>query len=285
MLPGGLAEIFTARPGRDAIVWRQRRGLCRLSLETGARLIPMYVFGGNDFFHQGFTSEGSLSYTSHPEPPPARASSAPPQRATASLPPTPTHPTTAPPKPPPLPCPPTTRLTPPPTPPQEPPPPFPPIEGWLCRASRQLGVSVTAFWGWGFMPVPLVPPHGLTLVLAEPLPSRRCEVILEFKTWRVFHVLSQKVSRLPRVVSKSVASSTFCLKKCRVFHLLSQKVSRLPPFVSKSITFSTFCLKKCRVFHLLSQNVSHLPPFGSHLSPPQGRRSDGCRGGRGAQGV
>jgi hypothetical protein len=46
MLPGGLAEIFTARPGSHTIVWRRRRGLVRLALETGARLVPVYVFGG-----------------------------------------------------------------------------------------------------------------------------------------------------------------------------------------------------------------------------------------------
>ncbi|EOD34231.1 hypothetical protein EMIHUDRAFT_201911 [Emiliania huxleyi CCMP1516] len=48
MLPGGVAEIFTAQPAR--------RGLCRLALETGARLTPMYVFGGNDFYFQSLTS-------------------------------------------------------------------------------------------------------------------------------------------------------------------------------------------------------------------------------------
>ena len=74
-------------------------------------------------------------------------------------------------------------------------------------------------------------------------------------------MLSQKVSRLPRFVSKSVASSTFCLKKCRVFHLLSQKVSHFPPFVSKSVASSTYCLKKYRIFHRLA-HICLLPKGG-----------------------
>mmetsp|Transcript_70729 Transcript_70729/g.169362 ORF Transcript_70729/g.169362 Transcript_70729/m.169362 type:complete len:358 (+) Transcript_70729:84-1157(+) len=61
MLPGGLAEIFTAQPGRDVAVWRNRRGLCRLALETGARLTPLYVFGGNDFFEQLVTSDSWIA--------------------------------------------------------------------------------------------------------------------------------------------------------------------------------------------------------------------------------
>lgn len=61
MLPGGLAEIFSAARGRNAAVWRRRRGLCRLALETGARLVPLYVFGGNDFFDQLATSDSPIA--------------------------------------------------------------------------------------------------------------------------------------------------------------------------------------------------------------------------------
>lgn len=50
MLPGGIAEVYTAQPGKDIVVWKCRRGLCKLALETGAILVPMYVHGGNDFF-------------------------------------------------------------------------------------------------------------------------------------------------------------------------------------------------------------------------------------------
>jgi hypothetical protein len=102
MLPGGLAEIFTASPGAHAIVWKARRGLCRLALETGARLVPVYVFGGNDFFHQSLTSDS-----------------------------------------------------------------------WLSRKSRELGCSITIFWGRWFLPIPLVPQPGVSIILADPLPSRR----------------------------------------------------------------------------------------------------------------
>lgn len=106
MLPGGIAEIFTAEVGGHTIVWKARRGLCRLALVTGARLLPVYTFGGNDFFHQSNTADGVLS-----------------------------------------------------------------------RMSRYLGVSVVFFWGerwWLPVPtIPMLPPHGLTIVMAEALPSRR----------------------------------------------------------------------------------------------------------------
>mmetsp|Transcript_7905 Transcript_7905/g.25905 ORF Transcript_7905/g.25905 Transcript_7905/m.25905 type:complete len:362 (+) Transcript_7905:99-1184(+) len=104
MLPGGVAEIFAAQPARHVAVWKPRRGLCRLALETGARLTPMYVFGGNDFYFQSLTSDS-----------------------------------------------------------------------WLARTSRSFGCSVTLFWGrWWWLPtVPLTPPHGCTIAIAEPLPSRR----------------------------------------------------------------------------------------------------------------
>jgi hypothetical protein len=49
ILPGGIAEIFTSTPGKHTIV-AQRKGLMRLSLETGAHLYPCYVFGGTDFY-------------------------------------------------------------------------------------------------------------------------------------------------------------------------------------------------------------------------------------------
>jgi hypothetical protein len=106
MLPGGVAEIFSASPGTHTVVWKPRRGLCRLALETGARLVPMYIFGGNDFFQQMLTSDS-----------------------------------------------------------------------WLSRTSRSLGLSLTLFWGWRWWApvVPLVPRHGVSIVLSEPMPSRRAK--------------------------------------------------------------------------------------------------------------
>lgn len=62
ILPGGIAEIFTSTPKKHAIVCRGRRGLMRLSLETGAQLVPSYVFGGTDFFHNLATGEGVFSH-------------------------------------------------------------------------------------------------------------------------------------------------------------------------------------------------------------------------------
>jgi hypothetical protein len=43
ILPGGVAEVFTSTPGRHAVVFKQRRGLVTLSIETGAKLVPCYV--------------------------------------------------------------------------------------------------------------------------------------------------------------------------------------------------------------------------------------------------
>lgn len=50
LLPGGIAEIYTSQRGKHVIVFKKRKGLVRLSLETGAQLIPVYVFGATDFF-------------------------------------------------------------------------------------------------------------------------------------------------------------------------------------------------------------------------------------------
>lgn len=61
ILPGGIAEIFTSTPGRNIIVFKKRRGLIKLALETGTLLIPCYVFGASDIFHNFSTSEGYLS--------------------------------------------------------------------------------------------------------------------------------------------------------------------------------------------------------------------------------
>lgn len=61
ILPGGIAEIFTSTPGKHAIVFKNRRGLTKLSLETGAMLCPTYVFGGTDFFHNLATSDSLFS--------------------------------------------------------------------------------------------------------------------------------------------------------------------------------------------------------------------------------
>lgn len=58
ILPGGVAEIFLSHPGTHAVKAR-RRGLMKIALKTGANLVPVYVFGGNDFYHQLATLGGS----------------------------------------------------------------------------------------------------------------------------------------------------------------------------------------------------------------------------------
>lgn len=61
VLPGGIAEVFTANPGTNKIVFGSRRGLCRLAVETGAELCPAYVFGGNDFLYNFVTGDSPIA--------------------------------------------------------------------------------------------------------------------------------------------------------------------------------------------------------------------------------
>lgn len=61
ILPGGIAEVFTSAPGVHKIVFKSRKGLMKLALETGAVLTPVYVFGGTDFFENLSTSKSLLS--------------------------------------------------------------------------------------------------------------------------------------------------------------------------------------------------------------------------------
>jgi hypothetical protein len=61
VLPGGVAEIFTSTPGRNCIVFKNRKGLIKLALETGAKIAAVYVFGGTDFYHNLATGNGWLS--------------------------------------------------------------------------------------------------------------------------------------------------------------------------------------------------------------------------------
>lgn len=64
ILPGGIAEVFTSTPGKHAIVFKKRRGLVRLSIETNAMIVPAYVFGGTDFFNNLATSSGIFAWLS-----------------------------------------------------------------------------------------------------------------------------------------------------------------------------------------------------------------------------
>jgi hypothetical protein len=58
LLPGGVAEIFLACPGRH-VIKAPRNSLMKLSLQTGAVLVPIYVFGANDFYSQLATCDMS----------------------------------------------------------------------------------------------------------------------------------------------------------------------------------------------------------------------------------
>jgi len=64
ILSGGIAEVFTSCPGSHIVVMKKRKGLMKLSLETGAMLLPSYVFGGNDFFYNVATGDSLLSQLS-----------------------------------------------------------------------------------------------------------------------------------------------------------------------------------------------------------------------------
>ncbi len=53
ILPGGVAEIFLSRRHSDIQTIKAKRyGLMKLSLETGAAIIPAYTFGATDLFDQ-----------------------------------------------------------------------------------------------------------------------------------------------------------------------------------------------------------------------------------------
>jgi hypothetical protein len=60
ILPGGIAEIFVSTPKKNAIVFKDRRGLTKLAIETGTYLCPCYVFGATDFFENLATNEDSI---------------------------------------------------------------------------------------------------------------------------------------------------------------------------------------------------------------------------------
>jgi hypothetical protein len=51
ILPGGVAEIFTSDIGKHTIVFKERKGVCKLAIECGSEITPIYIFGGTDFFH------------------------------------------------------------------------------------------------------------------------------------------------------------------------------------------------------------------------------------------
>jgi len=61
LLPGGIAEVFTSNIGKHAIVFKNRRGLCKLALECGSEITPIYIFGATDFFYNLVAGDSWLS--------------------------------------------------------------------------------------------------------------------------------------------------------------------------------------------------------------------------------
>lgn len=61
ILPGGVAEVFTSTPQKHAIIFKKRKGLIKLAIETQAAIVPCYVFGGTDFFNNLATGDGMIS--------------------------------------------------------------------------------------------------------------------------------------------------------------------------------------------------------------------------------
>jgi 1-acyl-sn-glycerol-3-phosphate acyltransferase len=59
---GGIAEIFESNAGQcqEVIILKSRHGLCKLALETGAYLIPAYVFGNNACFTSVYDNYGIM---------------------------------------------------------------------------------------------------------------------------------------------------------------------------------------------------------------------------------
>ncbi len=47
----GAAESLESHPGKYTIVLRKRKGFCRIALETGTSLVPVFSFGENDVFN------------------------------------------------------------------------------------------------------------------------------------------------------------------------------------------------------------------------------------------
>lgn len=57
---GGAAEALYNKPGTYKIILEKRKGFCRLALENGSPLVPVFSFGETDLFEQVYAEEGSL---------------------------------------------------------------------------------------------------------------------------------------------------------------------------------------------------------------------------------
>lgn len=61
LLVGGISEMFYGLE-EEQIILRRRKGFCKLALETGACLVPVYVFGANQTYHR---LTGHKSFLAH----------------------------------------------------------------------------------------------------------------------------------------------------------------------------------------------------------------------------
>lgn len=56
---GGAAEAFNCRPRQYKLVLKKRKGFCKVALQNGSPLVPVFSFGETDLFDQVQNPEGS----------------------------------------------------------------------------------------------------------------------------------------------------------------------------------------------------------------------------------
>lgn len=56
---GGASEALCNRPGEYKIYLKNRKGFCRIALQNGSPLVPVYVFGETELYQQWSPKEGS----------------------------------------------------------------------------------------------------------------------------------------------------------------------------------------------------------------------------------
>ena len=63
ILPGGVAEVFFSKRNttEQKIIFKSRKNLCRLAVQTNSELCPCYVFGGNDFYDNFATGDSFIA--------------------------------------------------------------------------------------------------------------------------------------------------------------------------------------------------------------------------------
>lgn len=59
LMVGGAAESLLARPNKYHIILRRRQGFCRIALQAGTPLVPVFSFGENNLYDQVDNPRGS----------------------------------------------------------------------------------------------------------------------------------------------------------------------------------------------------------------------------------